>query len=74
MVYIGYIFIPWPVLHQPHTAWMHLRAVGEYAAAARYVGYQRFSLPTFMYSSWMMAGLAGATISLSISPVDGFQR
>jgi ABC-type uncharacterized transport system permease subunit len=70
MVYIGYIFIPlaWYYINRTRPG-MHLRAVGEYPAAADTLGISVFFLRYFyVFVGGLMAGLAGATISLSISP------
>jgi len=70
MVYIGYFFIPlaWYYINRTRPG-MHLRAVGEYPAAADTLGVSVFSLRyLYVFVGGMMAGLAGATISLSISP------
>ena len=48
---------------------MHLRAVGEYPAAADSLGINVYKLRYFyVFVGGLMAGLAGATISLAISP------
>jgi ABC-type uncharacterized transport system permease subunit len=48
---------------------MHLRSVGEYPAAADTLGIRVFGLRYFyVFVGGLLAGLAGATISLSISP------
>lgn len=70
MVYIGFIFIPlaWYYINRTRPG-MHLRAVGEYPAAADTLGIGVYSLRYFyVFVGGLMAGLAGATISLSISP------
>ncbi len=70
MVYIGFLFIPltWYYINRTRPG-MHLRAVGEYPAAADSLGISVFSLRYFyVFVGGLFAGLAGATISLSISP------
>jgi simple sugar transport system permease protein len=48
---------------------MHMRAVGEYPAAADTMGINvRRVRYTYTFVGGMLAGLAGATISLAISP------
>jgi len=70
MVYIGYLFIPlaWYFINRTRPG-MHLRAVGEYPAAADTLGirvyFQRY---LYVFVGGLLAGLGGATISLSISP------
>ncbi len=70
MVFIGYLFVPlaWYYINRTRPG-MHLRAVGEYPAAADTLGIRVFGLRYFyVFVGGMLAGLAGATISLSISP------
>jgi ABC-type uncharacterized transport system permease subunit len=70
MVYIGFVFVPlaWYYINRTRPG-MHLRAVGEYPAAADTLGINVFFLRYFyVFTGGLMAGLAGATISLSISP------
>lgn len=70
MVYIGYVLIPvvWYYINRTRPG-MHLRAVGEYPAAADAVGINVYRLRYFyVFVGGMLAGLAGATISLAISP------
>jgi simple sugar transport system permease protein len=70
MVYFGYLLIPatWYYINRTRPG-MHLRAVGEYPAAADAVGINIFRLRYFyVFVGGMLAGLAGATISLAISP------
>jgi len=70
MVYFGYLLIPatWYYINRTRPG-MHLRAVGEYPAAADAVGINVFRLRYFyVFVGGMLAGLAGATISLAISP------
>jgi general nucleoside transport system permease protein len=70
MVYIGYLFIPlaWYFINRTRPG-MHLRAVGEYPAAADALGINVFWLRYFyVFVGGLLAGLAGATISLAVSP------
>jgi len=70
MVYLGYLLIPlaWYYINRTRPG-MHLRAVGEYPAAADAVGINVYRLRYFyVFVGGMLAGLAGATISLAISP------
>lgn len=70
MVYIGYMLIPlaWYYINRTRPG-MHLRAVGEYPAAADSLGINVYKLRYFyVFVGGLMAGLAGATISLAISP------
>jgi ABC-type uncharacterized transport system permease subunit len=70
LVYIGYLFFPaaWFYINRTRPG-LHLRAVGEYPAAADALGInvyrQRYR---YVFVGGMLAGLAGATISLAISP------
>jgi simple sugar transport system permease protein len=70
LVYFGYLFFPaaWFYINRTRPG-LHLRAVGEYPAAADALGinvYRQRYLYTFV--GGVLAGLAGATISLAISP------
>jgi ABC-type uncharacterized transport system permease subunit len=70
MVYIGYLFIPltWMYINRTRPG-MHLRAVGEYPAAADALGINVYALRYFyVFVGGVLAGLAGATISLAVSP------
>ncbi len=70
MVYIGYLFIPiaWYFIYKTRPG-MHLRAVGEYPAAADSQGIKVYRLRyLYVFIGGMLAGLAGGTISLAISP------
>ncbi len=70
MVYIGYVLIPLTWYYINHTRpGMHLRAIGEFPSAADAVGINVYRLRYFyVFVGGMLAGLAGATISLAISP------
>jgi ABC-type uncharacterized transport system permease subunit len=70
LVYIGYILIPVSWYYIYHTRpGMHLRAVGEYPAAADALGINVFRLRYFyVFLGGLLVGLSGATISLAISP------
>jgi simple sugar transport system permease protein len=70
MVYIGYLLIPatWYYINRTRPG-MHLRAVGEYPAAVDALGMSVYKMRYFyVFIGGVLAGLAGATISLAISP------
>ncbi len=70
LAYFGYIFAPlaWYYINRTRPG-MHLRAVGEYPAAADALGINVFLTRYFyVFVGGVLAGLAGATISLAISP------
>ncbi len=70
LVYIGFVLIPlcWYFIYKTRPG-MHLRAVGEYPAAADSLGINVYRLRyIYVFVCGMFAGLAGATISLAISP------
>ncbi|HUF38648.1 MAG TPA: ABC transporter permease [Anaerolineales bacterium] len=70
LVYIGYLFAPlsWYIIHRTRPG-LHLRAVGEKPAAADTLGINVYGLRyLYTFIGGMLAGLAGATISLSVSP------
>lgn len=70
MVYVGYLSIPlaWYYINRTRPG-MHLRAVGEYPAAADSMGINVQRLRYFyVFVGGALAGLAGATISLAVSP------
>jgi simple sugar transport system permease protein len=70
LVYLGYLLTPlaWYYINRTRPG-LHLRAVGEYPSAADALGinvYQTRYL--YVFVGGVFAGLAGATISLAISP------
>ena len=70
MVYIGYILAPlaWYYINKTRPG-LHLRAVGEYPSAADALGINVYlTRYVYVFVGGMMAGLAGATISLAVSP------
>jgi len=70
LVYIGYILAPlaWYYINRTRPG-MHLRAVGEYPAAADALGISVYRLRyMYVFVGGMLAGLAGATISLAVAP------
>ncbi|MGZ6317551.1 MAG: ABC transporter permease, partial [Anaerolineales bacterium] len=70
LVYIGYLMTPliWYYINRTRPG-LHLRAVGEYPAAADALGINVFRMRYFyVFVGGMLAGLAGATISLAVSP------
>jgi simple sugar transport system permease protein len=70
LVYFGYILVPlsWYYINRTRPG-MHLRAVGEYPAAADALGINVFRMRyLYVFVGGVMAGLAGATISLAVSP------
>lgn len=70
LVYAGYLLVPatWYYINRTRPG-LHLRAVGEFPAAADALGInvirQRY---LYVFIGGLLAGLAGATISLAISP------
>jgi len=70
LIYVGYLLVPlawyWIVRTRPG---LHLRAVGEYPAAADAQGIGVYRLRyAYVFIGGMLAGLAGATITLALSP------
>lgn len=70
LVYVGYLLIPLAWVYIFHTRpGLHLRAVGEKPQAADSLGLNVYRLRyLYVFVGGCLAGLAGATISLSISP------
>lgn len=70
MVYVGYLLVPlsWWYINRTRLG-MELRAVGELPAAADALGINVYGLRYFYtFVGGVMCGLAGATLSLAISP------
>src|SRR5512136_4491 len=70
LVYVGYLLVPiaWYIINRTRPG-LHLRSVGEYPAAADALGINVYRLRyLYVVVCGLMAGLAGATISLAISP------
>lgn len=70
LVYIGYILTPlsWYYINKTRPG-MHLRAVGENPSAADSMGINVDRLRyLYVFVGGLLAGLAGATISLAVSP------
>ena len=70
LVYLGYLLAPlaWYYINRTRPG-LHLRAVGEYPAAADALGIGVYRLRyLYVFVGGLLAGLAGATISLAVSP------
>jgi simple sugar transport system permease protein len=70
LVYAGYLLTPltWFYIHKTRPG-LHLRAVGEKPAAADTLGVNVYGLRyLYVFVGGCLAGLAGAMISLSVSP------
>jgi len=70
MVYVGYVLLPLAWYYINHTRpGLHLRAVGESPTAADAMGIPVYGLRyAYVVFGGALAGLAGGTISLAISP------
>ena len=70
LVYVGYLLVPFSAYYIYKTRpGMHLRAIGEYPAAADSMGVNVYlSRYFYVFIGGLLAGLAGATISLAVAP------
>ncbi|MFZ3070027.1 MAG: ABC transporter permease, partial [Anaerolineaceae bacterium] len=70
LVYIGYLFVPlaWWYINKTRPG-MHLRAVGEKPSAADTLGINVYGVRyLYVFLGGCLAGLAGATISIAVTP------
>ena len=70
LVYIGYLLTPlaWYYINRTRGG-LHLRAIGEYPSAADALGINVLRMRyLYVFVGGLLAGLAGATISLAVAP------
>ncbi len=70
LVYVGYLLVPlvWYYINRTRQG-LHLRAIGEFPAAADALGINIARLRYFyVFLGGVLAGVSGATISLAVSP------
>jgi general nucleoside transport system permease protein len=70
LVYVGYLLVPatWYWINRTRQG-LHLRAVGEEPAAADALGVSVYATRyRYVFAGGMLAGLAGATITLAVQP------
>ena len=70
LTYVGYLLVPavWYWIHRTRAG-LHLRSVGEEPAAADALGVNVYATRyRYVIAGGMLAGLAGATITLAIQP------
>lgn len=70
LAYVGYLLVPaaWYWIQRTRPG-LHLRAVGEYPAAADAQGVSVYGLRYgYVVAGGILAGLAGATLTLAVSP------
>lgn len=70
LVYLGYLLVPavWFYVYRTRAG-LHMRAIGEYPAAADSLGIDVYLLRyLYVVIGGLLAGLAGGAISLSITP------
>ena len=70
LVYVGYLLVPatWYWINRTRPG-LHLRSVGEEPAAADALGVNVFATRyRYVFVGGMLAGLAGATITLAVQP------
>lgn len=71
VLYLGFILVPlvWFVIQRTRSG-LHLKAVGEYPAAADAVGVRVAGVRyTAVFVGGMLAGVAGVSLSLAITPL-----